>query len=65
MESLLEFMSDPKRDVEQLETARKVTGSPGLQIPRESEDAEDRRILRMIDWHLIPFVSFLYLLAFL
>ncbi|KAG8896330.1 hypothetical protein FRB99_008936 [Tulasnella sp. 403] len=26
---------------------------------------EDRRVLRKIDWHVIPYVSFLYLLSFL
>lgn len=28
-------------------------------------DAEERRVWRKLDWHLLPFVSLLYLLSFL
>lgn len=62
MEASDESMNFTKRDLEHLETARKVTDS---RAPRGLDDTEDQRILRKIDWHLIPFVSFLYLLSFL
>lgn len=34
-------------------------------IPQEFDDVETSRVLRKVDWRLLPVLSFLYLLAFL
>ena len=36
----------------------------GGELPVSGE-AEERRVWRKLDWHLLPFVSLLYLLSFL
>lgn len=34
-------------------------------LPQEFDDVETAKVLRKIDWRLLPMLSFLYLLAFL
>ncbi|KAG8681941.1 hypothetical protein FRC08_015314, partial [Ceratobasidium sp. 394] len=35
------------------------------QLPEPLDDKADRRLVRKLDWNLLPFVSLLYLLSFL
>ncbi|CCL98030.1 uncharacterized protein FIBRA_00023 [Fibroporia radiculosa] len=44
-----------------------VKASPvvSLKSLNDAEPADPRRVLRKLDWHLLPFISLLYLLAFL
>lgn len=59
-----------KRDIEHVEKAYEDSSFSDVSLTTvapaiELDSAEDRRIIRKMDWRLIPFVSFLYLLSFL
>ena len=43
----------------------KVAASDGVKEVLELSPTERARLLRKLDWHLLPLVSFLYLLSFL
>ena len=40
-------------------------GSEKFQFDPEADALERNRVLRKMDWHLLPFISLLYLLSFL
>jgi hypothetical protein len=50
----------------ELETARtNLTDDPKAEAPPTFSALETKKLLRKIDYHLIPFLSLLYLLSFL
>ncbi|KAK5124459.1 hypothetical protein LTR85_001676 [Meristemomyces frigidus] len=51
--------TDPEKDVQEALAIDDVSGSPAM------DPALEKRVLRKLDWNLVPLVSVLYLLAFL
>ncbi|KAG8891626.1 hypothetical protein FRB99_003443, partial [Tulasnella sp. 403] len=62
-------VANEKGDLSRWEKSEDVVPSVGRSTVEVFENhldpEEDKRILRKIDWHIIPYVSFLYLLSFL
>jgi hypothetical protein len=57
-----DFSDEVKKDVEMLEG---VHEDGDLEPEIQYDEAEGKKILRQVDWRLLPLLSLLYLLSFL
>lgn len=65
-------IKDPERQVEKVEKKDSsedeklgTSDNNPIVLALELDEAEERRILRKVDWRLVPILSLLYLIAFI